>query len=933
MKDLRLKITYIALSLFCWASCDFPSSYNGMVQTKLVISYSDENARTILPDFPIPASYRISITDGPEAVDTINTSDSSIEIELKTGSYDISVDALDLGSTVIAHGDIEDVYIYPEENHIHIKIAVTREMGVGDGLFNLTIQWPFIFGDCSVEAYWKGAGAETELMLSEEAFQATLSNVDQPAGNYRLRIFLKNSEDDIISTRLEMVQIYEGLTTNAVICFTTLDKDYTAVECGSQFSLALKADGTVWAWGANDKGQLGDGSALDKATPIQVDNLTDIVAIASGQDHSLALCVDGTVWAWGSNDKGQLGLGTISDFVTTPAQIPTISSVIGIAAGGEHSLAVTLDGTALAWGYNYFGQLGDGTETQRSSPVPVLDSSMTMPVVTVAAGPAHSMAIDEEGTAWAWGFNENGQLGNGTTTSISVPVKLDQLFGAISLDAGTYHSMALCADGSVWTWGYDLYGQLGDGNTSQHLITLPQEITSIFNSVIAIAAGSSYSLALCSDGTLLAWGDNEWSQLGDGSTNKRAVPEQVSIGTDILAIAGGGEHALALDTNGYVWAWGSGHHSQIGDGTSTNESIPVSLSFTTDIISIAARRTHSLVVDSDGKIWTWGKNTDGQLGDNSVEDKLSPVYIPTSAEPMANVSGGDLHSLAVSSNGTVWAWGNNVSGKLGDGSGFSWRIPVQVENLENCMAIAAGDDHSLGLAENHTVWAWGSNNQGALGLGATHPNSNVPLHVSSIANIEAIAAGWIHSLALHENGTVWAWGNNIWGQIGNGDSGSNLKQEIPVQALDISNAISISAGSQHSLAVCEDGAIRAWGDNAYGQLGDGSTIKRSTPISIDTINTAVSVAAGQYHSLAICSDGSVWGWGNNEYGQLGDGTTSNRLTPVRMSGITNATALAAGNDFSLILADGQIYAAGNYYRLGIGIDKATPRSIGFNVYQ
>jgi len=345
------------------------------------------------------------------------------------------------------------------------------------------------------------------------------------------------------------------------------------IAAGGSHSLALKSDGTVWAWGYNGYGQLGDGTTDNRRTPVQVSNLTGVVAIAAGCSYSLALKSDGTVRAWGRNDYGQLGDGTGNDIRSTPVQVSNLTDVVAIAAGNYHSLALKSDGTVWAWGQNNYGQLGDGTmNNERRTPVQV--SNLT-DVVAIAAGDNHSLALKSDGTVWAWGRNDFGQLGDGTSSNRSTPVQVSNLTGVVAIAAGYYHSLALKSNGTVLAWGDNDYGQLGDGTNSDR--RTPVQV-SYLTEAVAIAAGYYHSLALKSDGTVRAWGRNYNGQLGDGTYSNRSIPVQVSDLTDVVAIATRDDHSLALKSDGTVWAWGYNYRGQLGDGTRSDRNIPVQVS-------------------------------------------------------------------------------------------------------------------------------------------------------------------------------------------------------------------------------------------------------------------------------------------------------------------------------------------------------------------
>jgi alpha-tubulin suppressor-like RCC1 family protein len=367
------------------------------------------------------------------------------------------------------------------------------------------------------------------------------------------------------------------------------------------------------------------------------------------------------------------------------ALVPALVFTLAATGAGAQSA------TVWAWGYNEYGQLGDGTNSDRNVPVAVSGLSG---VVALGAGGRHSLAVKSNGTVWAWGDNWAGQLGDGTNTNSNVPVVVSGLSSVTAVAAGIYHSLALKSDGSVWSWGWNLYGQLGDGTTTNS--NVPVAVSGL-TGVVAVAAGEDHSLALKSDGTVRAWGANDVGQLGDGTYTNSTTPVAVYGLTGVVAIAAGRFHNLALKSDGTVWAWGYNGYGQLGDGTSEwRRNVPVAVSGLSGVVAVAAGDYHSLALKSDGTVWAWGGNGWGQLGDGTNTNRNVPVAVSGLSDVVA-IAAGYYHSLAIKSDGTVRAWGWNVHGQLGDGTNTDSNVPVAVSSLSNVVAVAGGSYHSLAI--------------------------------------------------------------------------------------------------------------------------------------------------------------------------------------------------------------------------------------------
>ena len=353
--------------------------------------------------------------------------------------------------------------------------------------------------------------------------------------------------------------------------------------------------------------------------------------------------------------------------------------------------------TLWGWGVNNttFPALGDGTTINRSSPVQI---GALADWSNIACSFIHSLAIKTDGSLWAWGRNlYSGNLGDGTTINRSSPVQIGGLTDWRFASGGRFHSHAIKTNGTLWAWGGSNFylnpGLLGDGTTIGK--SSPIQIGALTDWAI-IGVAREHTLAVKTDGTLWAWGDNGKGRLGLGDINDRSSPVQVGSLTDWVSIAGDRASSLAIKTDGSLWSWGSPSFGQLGDGTTINRSSPVQIGALTDWAKIAGGYFHSLAVKTDGTLWAWGKGTEGRLGDGTFITRSSPVQIGATTD-WSDVSAGEFHSLAIKTDGTIWAWGRNFYGELGDGTNIRRNSPIQIGATTDWLSLKSGAGHSLAL--------------------------------------------------------------------------------------------------------------------------------------------------------------------------------------------------------------------------------------------
>lgn len=348
-------------------------------------------------------------------------------------------------------------------------------------------------------------------------------------------------------------------------------QDWSKISAYYYTSAGIKNDGTLWGWGQNGYDQFLVGDYVSRSKPTQIGPDANWREVSIGSLHVLALKTDSTLWVWGNNGFGQLGDGTLTNRAI-PTKIGT-HKWLKISAGPNSSYAIRSDGTLWAWGSNRFGQIGDGTTTDQNTLTQIGVGSKWK---NISANYNHTLAIKDDGTLWAWGDNSFGQLGIGTNIQKNVPtqVGIGNSWSSLSETIGSQFSLAIKTDGTLWGWGYNNYGQLGNGTTGSGVFGNPVQIGTA-NNWQMVSTGSDHTLAIKTDGTLWVWGANYRGQLGDGTTIQKTVPTQLGTATDWLLIAAGQAHSLAMKTDATGWAWGFNDFGELGDGTKVDSYIPI----------------------------------------------------------------------------------------------------------------------------------------------------------------------------------------------------------------------------------------------------------------------------------------------------------------------------------------------------------------------
>ncbi len=372
-----------------------------------------------------------------------------------------------------------------------------------------------------------------------------------------------------------------------------------------------------------------------------------------------------------------------------------------------------------------------------------------------------------------------------------------------------------------------------------------------------------------------------------------SLPNAATTGRDKLYLV---EFDGLYKTNGTYWApfaqdfspafsWGCNTCGPLGDGTTVDKSSPVSVvGGFTDWCQVDAGHNHSLGVRTNGTAWAWGQGTNGRLGDNTNVSKSSPVLVSGGFSDWCQVSVGYMQSIGVRQNGTAWAWGAGIGGQLGDNTIVDKSSPVSVVGgITDWCQVSAGECYNLGVRQGGGAWAWGSAINGKLGDGTTVGKSSPVLVAGGFSDWCQVDAGNYHSLGVRQNGTAWAWGTGCRGQVGDG---TTVNKSSPVLVVGgFTDWCQVSAGFVHSIGVRQNGTLWAWGQGVGGLLGDNTVVAKSSPVSVvGGFTDWCQVSAGGVHSLGIRTNGTAWAWGCGTNGRLGDNTTVNKSSPVLVSG-------------------------------------------------
>jgi alpha-tubulin suppressor-like RCC1 family protein len=705
----------------------------------------------------------------------------------------------------------------------------------------------------------------------------------------------------------------------------------------------IKTDGTLWTWGQGGYGAIGDGDLSNRSSPVQIGSSTTWTAVSVGTGFMLAVD-NGKLFAWGRNDGGQLGQGNLTN-TNSPVQVGLLTNWATPAAGSnqsdlsQFSLCVKTDGTLWAWGLNNYGQLAQNNTTNRSSPVQVgLLTDWAKP----AAGTNFAICTKTDGTLWSWGRNYQGGLGLGNLTNYSSPKQIGALTSWVMPSAGgasTSSGFGLCTqtNGTLWAWGSNNFGQLGIGNTSNRSSPVQVSASTTWTKVdvgnthteavqgVETAAPISLTNPVVSgtaiEGRTLASSYGTWSNFPSsftfqwqrgttnisGATSNFYLVVAADIGSTLRCVVTGinsfgsasansaNTATVTAFTGGQLWTWGYNANGQIGNSTTTNYSSPIQIGSSTTWTRLFGGFKTMFAINAATELYAWGRQQGnaffgGALGIGTIYSVSSPVQVSgTGWETIAGNSQNIGTTAGIKTNGELWTWGYSGQGQLGRTGGTS-SVPVQVGTLTAWKEVSGTYNSFMAIKTDGTLWGWGGNGQGELGLGNTTTYSS-PVQVGALTNWKFIsgAAGGRRFQAIKTDGTLWGWGVNSDGTLGTGNT-TNFSSPVQIGALTNWAKIQLGAPASgtggNAFATKTDGSAWVWGTNTAGVLGLGNTTSYSSPkllSSGDWINAII--GTGNNSCIVAKANGSLWSWGQGTYGQTGQGILGDLSTPTQIGSL------------------------------------------------
>jgi alpha-tubulin suppressor-like RCC1 family protein len=739
--------------------------------------------------------------------------------------------------------------------------------------------------------------------------------------------------------------------------------DIYSIASGSAMACGLSNAGNVYCWGYNDDGELGNNSTTQSAVPVEVTGvggtgfLSNIISISAGDGSVCALNTSGNVYCWGYNSTGELGNNSTTAS-STPVEVKGVgnvgylSGITSLGVGGATNCAVSSAGNVYCWGEGTYGQLGDNSTSNSHVPVEVMGvggSGVLSGITGVTVSDENACAVASTGIAYCWGHNQNGEVGNNTTTQYKTPVQVlgvngtGTLAGITAINTQLAVTCALSSSGNIFCWGENGGTGVGTGNPNG---LVPQYVLSVgggsnFSNAAYITAGTEGGCAVSNAGNVYCWGQDSGGSPGATGNDYQTAgfaytPVEVygvmptnNFLTGISSLGAGVNSACAVvGGEGYCWGGSIGNVAGITSGTPMAVAGVGGVGTLSGLSAIYPLQYGGCAMSSAGNAYCWGDNSSGELGNGSNTSSNTPVEVADTTgssylSGITAISGGWKSSCALAG-GHVYCWGSNADGQLGNGTSTDSNLPVEVTDvtgtgyLSNIVAIGANGYSSCALSSTGNVYCWGDNSSGQLGNNST-TEAMIPVEVlgvggsgylSGIASLGYLGAAFENQCAVSTAGNVYCWGANNFGQLGNGTTTQSF---TPVEVVGeggagyLSGIASVSTASDNTCAVTASaGDVYCWGSNsnsasAWGDLGDNSTVDSSTPVQVVGVGgvgylTGMVEVTNGGANCALSSSGESFCWGINytDFGQgsiIGNDSGEETLTPEETYAVYTPTYL------------------------------------------
>lgn len=673
------------------------------------------------------------------------------------------------------------------------------------------------------------------------------------------------------------------------------------IASGSEHICAITSANKLYCWGQNFQGQIGQGDLYNKhSIPMPVDASSNYTQVAAASISTCGITSTGVLKCWGNN-------------APTPAIVDAGISYKFISAGSDYKCGITSLDQLKCWGNNSYGQLGIGTTTSQATPT-IVNSGTTYKMISASRGTMTTCAITSADVLQCWGYNYYGQVGNGNTTDVLSPTTIDSGTNYKKVSVGSSITCGITDTNKIKCWGH---GYLGNGTYSSYL-SVPTAID-VITDYSDISVGG-HICGVTTSSLTKCWGSNSGGQLGDGTSADRQTPTVILSSDIFTTVTAGGGFSCGLKSNGSIVCWGQNAVGQFGYGNAFSNRVPTKVDFTGTIADVSVGESILCLIDSSqklkchsttypsssiflgngvpsanikapirvdpltsyslisnnsdtscgittaGVLKCWGYNYNGQLGTGSTQLESQPVVID-SGTTYSKVSNARFHTCGITTVGVLKCWGQNTNGNLGDGTVVDKLVPTVIDTGVNYKEIHTYMGHTCGITSADELKCWGLNSFGQLGDGTT-VNKTVPTVINAGVFYKKIATSNASTCAITIGNKLKCWGINANGRLGDG-TGSNQLSPSPVDAATDFKAIAL--GSAFGCAITSNDDLKCWGHNFYGQLGDGSSSNNSgTPILIDSgVKYSKISIYGEDTCAKVLTDGSIKCWGNNARGSLG----------------------------------------------------------------